>query len=107
MSELDLITLSDFNLLMKAYNLKRIDSTRDFLEREFLKRAINATEERKDGKVYYVYTDVKDLYDYEKEERKVLGLESEEDKEDDKFDRLRLIAKRVKELRKRGGINGL
>lgn len=91
---------------MKAYCLRAIDKMKTFLQRQMLKRAVDAKEERSDGKIYYKYTDVKEIYDYEKEERKILGYYTDEDTES-KFDRLRQVAKRVEELRKRGELDGL
>lgn len=91
------MTLKDFSLMSLAYSLRKIDEKRDFIENEFIKRAVNATEKR--GKdIVYVYKDVKELYDFEKEERKVLG--KEENKEI--FDRLRLVAKNIKAYKKGG-----
>lgn len=91
------MTLVEYGLYMKAYSLRKIDEKREFIEQEFIKRMTDAVETKND-KSYYTYTKVEDIFDYKKEEQKILGLSVEEDK---KYQRLRSIAHRVKELERR------
>ena len=65
------------------------------IELEFMKRALKATEQR-GNKAVYVVNKVEDIFDYEKEERKLLGDNSDSDK----FKDLRKIAHRLNNLRK-------
>lgn len=97
--DLEKMTLVNFNFMFIAFRLKEIDKKRDFIENELLKRKLEETE-TKGKKTYYVINDIKDVFDYEKAERKVLG---EEIKEDETFDRLRNIAINVKNYKKKGG----
>lgn len=85
--------------MFTAFRLKEIDKKRDFIENELLKRKLKETE-TKGKKTYYVVNDIKDIYDYEKAEKKVLGEETEEEST---FDRLRNIAINVKNYKKKGG----
>lgn len=97
--DLEKMTLVNFNFMFIAFRLKEIDKKRDFIENELLKRKLEETE-TKGKKTYYVVKDIKDVFDYEKAEKKVLG---EEIKEDETFDRLRNIAINVKNYKKKGG----
>lgn len=97
--ELEKMTLVDFFTMFTAFRLKEIDKKRDFIENELLKRKLEETE-TKGKKTYYVVKDIKDVFDYEKAERKVLGEETEDD---NTFDRLRNIALNVKKYEKKGG----
>lgn len=93
------MTLVNFNFMFTAFRLREIDKKRDFIENELLKRKLEETE-TKGKKTYYVANNIKDVFDYEKEEKKVLG---EKIKEDEAFDRLRNIAINVKNYKKKGG----
>lgn len=93
------MTLVAFYIMFTAFRLKEIDKKRDFIENELLKRKLEETE-TKGKKTYYVINDIKDIFDYEKAEKKVLG---EEIKEDETFDRLRNIAINVRNYEKKGG----
>ncbi|MDU5086766.1 MAG: hypothetical protein E6235_06910 [Anaerococcus vaginalis] len=97
--ELEKMTLVDFYTMFTAFRLKEIDKKRDFIENELLKRKLEETE-TKGKKTYYVINDIKDVFDYEKAEKKVLGEETEDD---DTFDRLRNIAINVRNYEKKGG----
>lgn len=97
--ELEKMTLVDFYTIFKAFRLKEIDKKRNFIENELLKRKLKETE-TKGKKTYYVINDIKDIFDYEKAEKKVLGEETEDD---NIFDRLRNIAINVKNYEKKGG----
>lgn len=97
--ELEKMTLVDFYTIFKAFRLKEIDKKRNFIENELLKRKLKETE-TKGKKTYYVINDIKDIFDYEKAEKKVLGEETEDD---NTFDRLRNIAINVKNYEKKGG----
>lgn len=97
--ELERMTLVAFYMMFTAFRLREIDKKRDFIENELLKRKLEETE-TKGKKTYYVVKDIKDIFDYEKAEKKVLGEETEDD---DTFDRLRNIAKNVRNYEKKGG----
>lgn len=97
--ELEKMTLVDFYTMFTAFRLKEIDKKRDFIENELLKRKLEETE-TKGKKTYYVINDIKDIFDYEKAEKKVLGEETEDD---NTFDRLRNIAINVRNYEKKGG----
>lgn len=97
--ELERMTLVAFYMMFTAFRLKEIDKKRDFIENELLKRKLEETE-TKGKKTYYVINDIKEIFDYEKAEKKVLGEETEED---DTFDRLRNIAINVRNYEKKGG----
>lgn len=93
------MTLVAFYMMFTAFRLKEIDKKRDFIENELLKRKLKETE-TKGKKTYYVINDIKDIFDYEKAERKVFGEETEDD---NTFDRLRNIALNVRNYEKKGG----
>jgi hypothetical protein len=97
--DLEKMTLINFNFMFTAFRLREIDKKRDFIENELLKRRLEETE-TKGKKTYYVVKDIKDVFNYEKEEKKVLGKEI---KEDETFDRLRNIAINVRNYEKKGG----
>ncbi|MBS4889439.1 MAG: hypothetical protein KHZ80_05350 [Anaerococcus vaginalis] len=97
--ELERMTLVAFYMMFTAFRLKEIDKKRDFIENELLKRKLEETE-TKGKKTYYVVKDIKDIFDYEKAEKKVLGEKTEDD---NTFDRLRNIAKNVRNYEKKGG----
>lgn len=97
--ELERMTLVDFYTMFTAFRLREIDKKRDFIENELLKRKLKETE-TKGKKTYYVVKDIKDVFDYEKAERKVLGEKTEDD---NTFDRLRNIAINVRNYEKKGG----
>ncbi len=83
---------------MQAYALRKIDEKKEAIEFEFVKRALKATEE-KGKKSYYVVKDVKEIFDYEEAEKKILGVKEDEEK----FDRLRQIALRLREFKRKEG----
>lgn len=83
---------------MQAYALRKVDQRKEAIELEFVKRALKATEE-KGKKSYYVVKDVKEIFDYEEAEKKILGVKEDEEK----FDRLRQIALRLREFKRKEG----
>lgn len=83
---------------MQAYALRKVDQRKEAIELEFVKRALKATEE-KGKKTYYVVKGVKEIFDYEEAEKKILGVKEDEEK----FDRLRQIALRLKEFKRKEG----
>lgn len=85
---------------MIAYNLKKIDKKKEEIELLFIQRALKATE-TKGKETYYKIKEMKDIFDFEKAERKVLVKTNEEDK---KFDKLKQIALKVKEFNKVKGV---
>ena len=93
--ELEQMTLRTYRLKLKVYQLRKLDEMKEAIELEFMKRALKATKQKGD-KVVYVVNKVEDIFDYEKEEKKLLGDNSDSDK----FKDLRKIAHRLKNLRK-------
>lgn len=89
------MTLREYRLRLTAYQLRKLDDRKEAIELEFMKRALKATEQKGDKSVYVVKK-VEDIFDYEKEEKKLLGNNLEEDK----FKNLRKIAHRMNNLRK-------
>lgn len=83
---------------MQAYALRKVDQRKEAIELEFVKRALKATEE-KGKKTYYVVKDVKEIFDYEEAEKKILRIKEDEEK----FDRLRQIALRLREFKRKEG----
>lgn len=83
---------------MQAYALRKVDQRKEAIELEFVKRALKATEE-KGKKSYYVVKDVKDIFDCEEAEKKILGVK----KDEEKFDRLRQIALRLRQFKRKEG----
>lgn len=90
------MTLREYQLRLKAYQLRKLDDRKEAIELEFMKRALKATEQKGDKSVYVVKK-VEDIFDYEKEEQKLLGNNF---KDEDKFKNLRKIAHRMNNLRK-------
>lgn len=93
--ELEQMTLRTYRLKLKVYQLRKLDQMKEAIELEFMKRALKATKQKGD-KVVYVVNKVEDIFDYEKEEKKLLGDNSDSDK----FKDLRKIAHRLNKLRK-------
>ena len=95
-TQLELMTLQEYKLRLKVYQLKKIDQMKEEIELEFMKRAVKATKQKGDQMVY-VANKVEDIFDYEKEEKRLLGDNHEDE---DKFKNLRKIANRMNNLRK-------
>ena len=90
------MTLQEYKLRLKVYQLKKIDQMKEEIELEFMKRAVKSTKQKGDQMVYVV-NKVEDIFDYEKEEKRLLGDNHEDE---DKFKNLRKIAHRMNNLRK-------
>lgn len=90
------MTLQEYKLRLKVYQLKKLDQMKEEIEIEFMKRAIKATKQKGDQMVY-VANKVEDVFDYEKEEKRLLANNHEDE---DKFKNLRKIAHRMNILRK-------
>ena len=90
------MTLREYRLRLTAYQLRKLDDRKEAIELEFMKRALKATEQKGDKSVYVVKK-VEDIFDFEKEEKKLLGNNF---KDEDKFKDLRKIAHRMNNLRK-------
>ena len=75
LKEAEMMTFYEYDLRMTAYRLKDVDSTRRIFEAAFANRAAKATD-KADKK--YKYKDVKQAYNYEKSERKILSYEVDE-----------------------------
>ncbi|HGC9023449.1 TPA: hypothetical protein ACG5PZ_000018 [Streptococcus agalactiae] len=90
------MTVREYNLRMKGYLIKHLETERNIYLSAFIKRNVEATNQSGE----YIYKDFKDFYDYDERKRKLLG---DKPKQLDKTIVNR--AKRVKELRDKGGIN--
>ena len=86
-SEIDLLTMPEYEMLIKAYRLAEIDKECDRHQRAWLNVVAGAT--KKDGRP--VYKNFRDFYDYEAELKKV------DKKPDNKFSNL---SKHLKEKEK-------
>lgn len=90
------MTVREYNLRMKGYLIKHLETERNIYLSAFIKRNAEATNQSGE----YIYKDFKDFYDYDERKRKLLG---DKPKQLDKTIVNR--AKKVKELREKGGIN--
>ena len=72
--EVDDLLLDEYLLLMKAYNLKRVDKEFDYHLQAWLSQQIQATEQRGKRSVP-VYKTFKDFFDYEERVNKILEPE--------------------------------
>lgn len=86
------MTLKEFQLKMKCYQLRLLDKRQTFIEEQFIKRAIQAQKEA-GNKLVYVYKKPEQIFDYQKEVDMVLGVQSET------TEQLFTIAKRLKDRR--------
>ena len=66
--------LDEYLLLMKAYNLKRVDKEYDYHLQAWLSQQVQATEQR-GKKSVLVYKNFKDFFDYEERVNKILKPE--------------------------------
>ena len=72
--EVDDLLLDEYLLLMKAYNLKRVDKEFDYHLQAWLSQQVQATEQRGKRSVP-VYKIFKDFFDYEERVNKILEPE--------------------------------
>lgn len=72
--EVDDLLLDEYLLLMKAYNLKRVDKEFDYHLQAWLSQQVQATEQRGKRSVP-VYKTFKDFFDYEERVNKILEPE--------------------------------
>lgn len=71
MREIQRMTLYEYQLRIKAWNLRRIDQEYFIAKQAWMNREIDA--QRKKGKGYeYVYKTFKKFFDYEKQERQII-----------------------------------
>ena len=69
--------LDEYLLLMKAYNLKRVDKEYDYHLQAWLSQQVQATEQRSKKSVP-VYKNFKDFFDYEERVNEILKPEPKE-----------------------------
>lgn len=67
-----MLTLYEYQMRMKAFNLARIDKEHDMHLQAWLNHAVTATKEQNKKQVP-VYKKFKDFYDYEKRSKEVEG----------------------------------
>lgn len=71
---MDDLLLDEYLLLMKAYNLKRVDKEFDYHLQAWLSQQVQATKQR-GKKSVPVYKNFKDFFDYEERVNKILKPE--------------------------------
>ena len=71
---MDGLLLDEYLLLMKSYNLKRVDKEHDYHLQAWLNQQVQATEQR-GKKSVPVYKNFKDFFDYEERVNKILEPE--------------------------------
>ena len=71
--------LDEYLLLMKAYNLKRVDKEYDYHLQAWLSQQVQATEQR-GKKSVPVYKNFKEFFDYERRVNEILKPEPKETK---------------------------
>lgn len=72
---MDRLTIPEYNLLMKAHELKEIDEDYRCHLNSFLNFAVKAEKKSGKNKSKPVYRKFKQFYDYEAEQRRVLNKE--------------------------------
>lgn len=72
---MDRLTIPEYNLLMKAHELKEIDKDYRCHLEAFLNFAVKAEKKAGKNKSKPVYRKFKQFYDYEAEQKKVLNKE--------------------------------
>ena len=72
MYEINILTLNQYNLLMKGAELRLLDEEHLIHKQAWLNRVVKRTETKGKQEVY-VYGSVKDFFDYEKEYREITG----------------------------------
>lgn len=81
MSEIERMTLHEFNLRITASKLKRLDEEYQIHLQAFVNQQIQSTD--KSGKLKY--KKFKDFFDYQKRENEILGVEEIKPKQDRKI----------------------
>lgn len=72
MYEINILTLNQYNLLMKGAELRLLDEEHLIHKQAWLNRVVKRTETKGKQEVY-VYGSFKDFFDYEKEYREITG----------------------------------
>ena len=72
MYEINILTLNQYNLLMKGAKLRLLDEEHLIYKQAWLNRVVKRTETKGKQEVY-VYGRFKDFFDYEKEYREITG----------------------------------
>lgn len=91
LDEVEDMTLQEYELRMKAFNLSRIDRERELHWQAFLNNAVQQTKER--GKrTVPVYPTFKSFFDYEKHVERATGEQVKKKEKHSKIKQLVLIA---------------
>lgn len=77
---MDKITIKEYELLMKAVSLKKVDKSYDLHAQAFLNFSVQAEKRAGKNKTKPVYNRFEKFFDYEKEVNKVLGKTNENNK---------------------------
>ena len=70
MKDIEVLSLYEYQMRMKAYQLARVDKEYDMHLQAWLNHAVKATKEQGKKQVY-VYKNFKDFFDYEKRIKEV------------------------------------
>lgn len=79
--EIDAMTYREFRLRMKAYELRRLDEEYQIALLAWQIREIEAKKKNGKNKYRYVYDAFKKFFDYEAQEKKILGERTDPSKE--------------------------
>lgn len=86
--QLQRMTIEEYNIRMKAHSLKEADLLHQAIEHGLAVRPLEAVKNKK-----YVIREVNQIFDLKKYEEQIFGKDSR------KFDRLKQVARRLKEYR--------
>ncbi|MDV7688780.1 MULTISPECIES: hypothetical protein [Enterococcus] len=79
--EIERMTIWEYELRMTAYALRRLDVERDIHWKAWVNRQVKAEKNigtAKKPKMVHVFNDFKEFFDYEGNEKRILGIEEDE-----------------------------
>lgn len=81
MREIERMTIWEYELRMTAYALRKLDSERDIHLQAWVNRQVKAEKNigtAKKPKMVPIFTNFKEFFDYEGNEKRILGIEEDE-----------------------------
>lgn len=72
MREIQRMTFREYNLRIKAWNLRRVDEEYGIALQAWMNREIEAQKKKGKNKYEYVYKSFKEFYDYEKRTKEII-----------------------------------
>ena len=94
--EIERMTIWEYELRMTAYALRRLDVERDIHWKAWVNRQVKAEKNigtAKKTKMVPIFTNFKEFFDYEENEKRILGIEEETSSiQDDKLKGLMMKA---------------